>query len=414
MANFDGELRAEIDANVARSAASQPSIRFDTGRDVGEATLILQANEEPQKALDRWAAQLLELPAGTMRILDIIEVRGWGPPGDAQRYVKCAVKRQTQADLAIAAAVERACKTKRSRKPRPAVKNATLRGDEFWPIQDTQFGRKRDRLGGVEETRRRAEWLLTEGLPGWHDNLRRRGFAPDRIVIGLGGDLTEGCDTKANAAQNTHNLADQYELAVQTVDLAIEVASTLAPQVLVTGCSSNHDKQARRNSRDNVTDAWDDRTFQLLRQIGWGYRKAGRGEVVAMLPPDPDVWVVEGPLTVAGIHGHEPKMAGTPARSMWEWWEDEIANRRPAGAAQVLVSAHFHHGFSLGPQSGRWLIGQPSWDNGSDYWERRGGDFSLPGTTAFATSVEGLLAPETLVWPEDRRKVSEQIGTRVA
>jgi hypothetical protein len=126
------------------------------------------------------------------------------------------------------------------------------------------------------------------------------------------------------------------------------------PEVVVTGVASNHDRQSRMSSRENITDAWDDRTFVLLRTLARIYDRLGYDRVKVQMPANPHVSVVDdGHLIVGVIHGHKPKYRGTAANSMWEWWKAEIAARRDASAAHVLLAGHYHHHYQLGPQSGQ-------------------------------------------------------------
>lgn len=405
---------------VTRAPANPPGQFKVQSGDVWKATFVAET-DDTQGELDRWASTLLGLSAGTMRLLEVVDVRAWGhnpETGVPYRYVRALAKREGADDMAYREAMQRQlARRPRRAKKAPAPRKSGVPSDVYFPVQDTQFGRHRDRLGDIETTKERATWMAEEGLPAYVADCRKAGLRVDRIVLPLGGDLTEGCDSKGDNRlfMIKKNLIDQYEYAVDVVERLVIAATDLAPEVILTGCSSNHDANARRLTATNVTDGWDDRTFQLLRQVGRLHDRAAYGGLRVLMPPHPDVWLVEGPLTVAGIHGHMPKTPGaTPALKLWNWWKQEIANRRIPAAAQVMVTAHFHHGFQLGPQSGRWLIGQPSWDNGSDYFEDGGGDWSLPGTAAFCATADGVRRTETVVWPQDRATVREQVGTLVA
>jgi hypothetical protein len=391
MADLSAFLNAE--AGVVREAPPTAKFTFRPGSDVGAAEFVVSDGQELQQALDVWAAELLGVGPGVMRLLQVTEVRAWGhnpETGMPYRYVKAQVRRDTDRDVQVRAAAE-LWVARHPRKPRaPKTVRTGVRCAAWWPISDTQLGKGGDeRFGGVSETMARLDWAA-EALPDWYQAQRKAGYAPDRIVLPLAGDMTEGCYGSYDNQQfiTSLNAADQLELAVAATERLVEAALGCAPEVVVTGVASNHDRQSRMSSRENITDAWDDRTFVLLRTLARIYDRLGYDRVKVQMPANPHVSVVDdGHLTVGIIHGHKPKYRGTAANSMWEWWKAEIAARRDASAAHVLLAGHYHHHYQLGPQSGRHLIGLPSLDGGSAYFEAQGGDWSLPGIVPFLTTT---------------------------
>jgi hypothetical protein len=420
MADLTEFLNAE--AGVVREAPPTAKFVFHPGKDVGAAEFVIQSGEDAQAALDRWAADLLGMDVGTMEILHVTEVRAWGfnpETGEAYRYVKAQVRRISEDDKAFLAVAERWL-ARHPRKPRAhkgsASRTATACA-EWWPITDTQIGKGgEERFGGLSETMARIDWAA-DALVTWHDGRRKAGYAPERIVIPLAGDMTEGCFGSYDNQQfiTSLNAADQLELAIAATERIVERALDAAPEVIVTGVASNHDRQSRMSSRENITDAWDDRTFVLLRTLARIYDRLGQDRVRVLMPNNPHVSVVDdGHLIVATIHGHKPKYRGTAANTMWEWWKAEIAARRDASAAHVLLAGHYHHGYTLGPQSGRMLIGLPSLDGGSAYFEAAGGDWSMPGVRPFLTTADGVRDVDMLVWDQDREWARTQVGGPVA
>jgi hypothetical protein len=418
MADLSEFMNAE--AGVVREAPPTAKFEFRPGKDVGSAEFVVQSGEEPQEALDRWAADLLGMDPGTMSLLQVVEVRAWGhnpETGEAYRYVKAQVKRLDDSDRAARGAADRWL-SKHPRKPRAAkqVKQG-MACAEWWPISDTQIGKGgEERFGGLSETMARLDWAA-DAFVEWHDERRKSGYAPERIVVPLAGDQTEGCfGSYDNQLWATSlNAADQLELAIASTERIVERALDAAPQVVITGVASNHDRQSRMSSKENVTDAWDDRTFVLLRTLARIYDRLGYDRVKVQMPNNPHVSVVDdGHLIVATIHGHKPKYKGTAANTMWEWWKAEIAARRDAAASQVLLAGHYHHAYTLGPQSGRYLIGLPSLDGGSAYFEAAGGDWSMPGVRPFLTTADGVRHIDMLVWDQDRQWAQQQVGGPVA
>jgi hypothetical protein len=418
MADLSEFFNAEL--GVTRQTPPTAKFVFRPGSDVGNVEFVMGDGEEAQHALDRWAADLLGVDPGTMRLLQVTEVRAWGhnPETDMPyRYVKAQVRRLNDGDVQVQAVADKWLE-RHPRKPRSAKKvKAGVECAEWWPITDTQLGKGGDeRFGGLSETMARLDWAA-DALVDWHDDRKRVGYSPQRIVVPLAGDMTEGCfgSYDNQLFVTSLNSADQLELAIAAVERIVERALDAAPEVIVTGVASNHDRQSRMSSRENVTDAWDDRTFIVLRTLARIYDRLGYDRVRVQMPHNPHVSVIDdGHLTVATIHGHKPKYKGTAANTMWEWWKAEIASRRDASAAQVLLAGHYHHGYTLGPQSGRYLIGLPSLDGGSAYFEAAGGDWSMPGVRPFLTTKGGVRDVDILVWDQDMRWAREQVGGPVA
>ena len=418
------------EAGISRSKPPTTTFTFRPGAEIGEVELYIDGPEEPQAALDRWASLLLGLDYGTMSILEVLEVRAWGhnpETGEPYRYVKAAVRKEKADEAAFRQVADRwlARHPRRPRKPKAGsvgkgsgkAKSVGKPCAEWWPITDTQIGKGgEERFGGLTETMARLEWA-TDALVDWHDGQRKNGYSAERIIVPFAGDLTEGCfgSYDNQLFVTSMNSADQLELAISKADPIIERALDCAAEVIVTGVASNHDRQSRMSSKENVTDAWDDRTFIMLRQLARVYSRIGVDRIRFVMPNNPHVSVIEdGFLTVATIHGHKPKYKGTASNTMWEWWKSEIAARRDAAAAAVLQAGHYHHSYHLGPQSGRLLIGLPSLDGGSAYFEAQGGDWSLPGVSPYLTTADGVRELDMLVWPEDRRQAQEQIGGPIA
>lgn len=416
LSDFEG-----AEAGIVRQAPPTATFNFKPGAEIGEATFVADPDEEPQGALDRWAAHLLGVDVGTMQILEVLEVRAWGfnpETGAPYRYVKAAVTKVKDTDRAAQEAAKRWIEQhpRRPRKGKQAPKKG-VHCAEWRPIADTQLGKGgEERFGGIGEAMARMDWAA-EAYTQWHDERRKLGYAPQRIIIPLAGDLTEGvCGSYDNQEFVTSlNAADQLELAITAVERQIEAAVDAVGEVIVTGVASNHDRQSRVGKRENITDAWDDRTFVLMRTLARVHARVPRGTVRFVMPNNPHVAVLNDEfLTVATIHGHKPKWVRNVQDTMWTWWGQEIANRRDAAAAQVLLAGHYHHAYTLGPQSGRLLIGLPSLDGGSAWFEATGGDWSLPGIRPFLTTHEGVRELATLVWQHDRAAAEQHAGSAIA
>lgn len=407
------------DPSLDQFAAPEPkpdpvTFTFAPGGTVGEASFPVADGEMAQDALTRWAQEVLELPEGAMQLLDVTEVRAWGPKGGRGQYVKARVKKL---DVAEQIAAEAAKRWKAARRPRAinAKPQSGSPGAVWWPITDTQLGKSGEWLGDTPTTLARLDWVAHEALPSW---TRSQPIAPDTIVIPLLGDLTEGvsCSYSQQTYRVSHNAAEQLELAIEAVDRVVTQASKLSSSILLTGVASNHDAQSRRGGKENITDDWDDRTFVLLRTLARVYASA-RPQVKVQLPTDPNVAVVnDGYLTVASIHGHKPKRRPSLTDTMWEWWNGQVSHRRDAGAAQVLLTGHYHTAADYGSISGRYLCCLPSLDNGSGFYSDLYGEWSMPGVRPFATTSDGVVSGRAamLIWEKDKEAARQQTGTSIA
>lgn len=412
-----------LDPNANTSPQNNPpmeQVRWSRGNKV-DITAIVGPGEDAVSALQRLltdtlgeyadAAELLRPGAFTI---------GRFPGGDMVVWAKnitmdsAALRSQAEKDLAERFVTE--IGRRKPRKTKPKAAPATW----WWPYADCQVGKgTEETFGQVEDSIARVDWLTDVELPSRFKELPER---PSTIVIPLMGDLTEGVTgSYENQAYTVSlNAAEQLEIATSMVDRLVERALDLVDQVIITGVCSNHDQNSRGDTGRNITDAWDDRTFTVLRTLGMAYSKNPErygDRVFVEMPQQPDVALVECPssgLVVACTHGHIPRGGGEPVNKLWRWWDGQISGRQPAAAAHVLLAGHYHHSYQLS-QCGRTLIGLPSLDGGSAWFSRSSGRWSLPGLTTFTTSHDqGVSNIQTHVAPSDRAIARSIYGTVAA
>lgn len=75
------------------------------------------------------------------------------------------------------------------------------------------------------------------------------------------------------------------------------------------------------------------------------------------------------PFVLGFTHGHVMK---TSARAL-EWWRDQSHGRQPVGAADLLLTAHFHHYRAEQTGGNRTWIQIPALDGGSSYFRHQTG-----------------------------------------
>ncbi|HEY7821384.1 MAG TPA: hypothetical protein VIG24_01050, partial [Acidimicrobiia bacterium] len=70
------------------------------------------------------------------------------------------------------------------------------------------------------------------------------------------------------------------------------------------------------------------------------------------------------------------------------WWQGKMAAQHPAGDATVLVYGHWHH-LQVLQDGPRTIMGCPSNDGGSRWFEERGGPTTACGTLTFVCEGGG-------------------------
>lgn len=156
------------------------------------------------------------------------------------------------------------------------------------------------------------------------------------------------------------------------------VLAGLAVKVLIPVVPGNHDETTRVQEMP-VTDSWAIEGASAV--ADWMAGRPGYDHVEFVFP-DPgdlgitvDVGTADAPYTIAFTHGH---VASAPA-SMINWWKNQSHGRTPAGRADLLVSAHFHHLRVEHTGGNRTWLQIPALDGGSAWFSRRSGEYPVTG-----------------------------------
>lgn len=269
-----------------------------------------------------------------------------------------------------------------TRKPKPPIKATPNGRITVVALSDVQAGKTGSRGGTPELIDRLAEKrekLATE--------LRRR--KPVSTVLAEGGDAFEGFENVASQMfTNDLSLAQQMDLVGTEIFEFIQVMHRHG-HVQVGAVTSNH--TAWRRGKDTLGRPADDLGLFVHRQVAKVTKAAGM-DVDWTVPAEYDESVL---LDVNGtglgiVHGNQYR----PGRAI-DWWAKQTHGGQPVGAADILLTGHYHHlvvqPTGRNPYTGRtkvWLQ-MPTLDNGSDWFRNVAGEDSDPGLLIFDI-VEGV------------------------
>ncbi|MDY0828573.1 hypothetical protein SK224_05465 [Microbacterium sp. BG28] len=270
----------------------------------------------------------------------------------------------------------------RQRKPRP-FKPVDSDRVTVVVLSDVQAGKVGSRGGTPELIERMAD---TRHALAAHLRARK----PSRLVLAEAGDLFEGFESGGNPMfTNDLSLTEQMDLASTELYEFVQLMQRHGP-VEVMAVPSNH--TAWRNGKQNLGRPGDDLGLGVHRQVAklaaasrlnahWNFPRA-YDESMAL-----DV----GGAVLGLVHGNQ----FSPGRAA-EWWSKQQHGGQPVGAADVLITGHYHHLAVMptgrNPHTGRakWWLQAPTLDNGSDWYRNVQGDDSSPGLLVFDVTSDGF------------------------
>ena len=238
-------------------------------------------------------------------------------------------------------------------------------------VGDTQYGK--DAGGGTEAAVERILSAYSESVARLH-SLRRSGKSIGTVVLPQLGDCIEGTTSQAGKVrgQSDLSLTGQIRLGRRMLLALVKAYAPLADRVIVPVVPGNHDE----TYRDLLTKPIDSWQVEVVSQVQDICTESGKFDHVEWRYPDEDsaqLAVDVNGTMLAFAHGHQ-----MPSRDVAKWWGGQATGRTPVGAADVLITGHFHHfrAEQIGP---RLWIQVPSMDGGSPWFVNRTGLESPPG-----------------------------------
>ena len=380
----DEFLRVQRQIEDVRPTKRVHPTGWEPGVDTAKGQVTVRGGEKPPSD---WSAIISELgldPAvWTVDESQPVQVRTWDSGEQRCFYYRATVlpvsaPQSADIDVLVSEAKRR---VKSAGRPTPASSRALV-----VCLADWQAG-KSDH-GGVEALLERL-WLLKDAVPARLKQLKKAGRPVDSLyVIGMG-DMVEGCD--GHYAAQTFSVAldrrQQVRLVRRMLVTMLTEWAALAPRVVVGCVPGNHGENRKAGKAYTTFEDNDDlATFEQAQEI----LTAAGFENVSWVIPDGDMTIT---LDVAGTvvsfaHGHQMNGAGIPLAKARRWWQGKMAAMHPVGGAQVLVYGHYHH-LQMLQDGPRTILGCPSNDGGSRWFEEQGGPATACGTLSFTCTEDG-------------------------
>lgn len=203
------------------------------------------------------------------------------------------------------------------------------------------------------------------------------------IHLAFMGDLIEGENSQGgkNIANNDLTLTESLRVARHLVSWTIQEALLHAKRVVVSAVPGNHGDTTRLQNRP-LTDSHDIDVVSAVQQafdmtphkdrISWFYPEEGSGHVV---------YGIDGTV-FASTHGHLFKGMLKGAEN---WWAGMSVSGEPAGAAHVLMAAHYHSPLIANYTRNKWICFGAALEDKSTWLNEQNGASSQPGMLTYLT-----------------------------
>ena len=204
------------------------------------------------------------------------------------------------------------------------------------------------------------------------------------VHIAFMGDLIEGENSQGgkNIANNDLTLTESLRVARHLVSWTVQEALLRFERVIVSTVPGNHAETTRLQNRP-LTDSHDidivsavQQAFELTEhkdRITWYYPEEGTGHLV---------YEVDGTI-FASTHGHLFKGMLKGAES---WWAGMSVSGAPAGAAHILMAAHYHSPMVSNYTRNKWICFGAALEDKSTWLNEQNGASSKPGMLAYFTN----------------------------
>lgn len=376
---LDDALRKNDRKPLPAPAGWEAGIAWDGGE--GQITTG-PLDHEPDGAL--WSELIADWnldPQTTEVVPGSVQVRGWdanvgGGEIRRLRYYRATIRARRRTEDRCD--IDELCRDIMRRKPRKPVVVETDRVSLVVPLSDWQIGKGEG--GGTSATVERIAAGL-DLMSSKVKDMRAKGRSPEAIYLLGMGDIVENCSGfyPMMEFQTDLDLREQKRVARRLLLRAVDLASTLAPRVVLSGVPGNHGENRRDGKAfTSWTDNHDLAVIEEVAEI-CAVNPQRYSNVTAVLPRDLTIVLGVSGVNVGLAHGHQfGRGAGHPAGKAEKWWQGQIMGRQPIADADILITGHLHH-LAVSESSGRTWLQCPAQDGGSYWWTAQTGQSSPAG-----------------------------------
>jgi len=242
----------------------------------------------------------------------------------------------------------------------------------IYAIGDTQYGK--DAGGGTEATVARVLHALDEAVAR-HKELLKLGRKIGTVVLPQLGDCIEGSTSQNGKVIGRSDMGVTHQVRIgRRVLLAwIKAFAPLCEELLIPVVPGNHD-EVHRIMMTDPTDSWQVEIASIVQDICAENPALSHVKFFYPNPDNATLAIDLGGTTLGMAHGHQ-------AKDMGKWIAGQATGRTPVGAADVLITGHFHH-FRADQVGPRLWIQVPAMDGGSAWFRDKTGLESPTGVVA--------------------------------
>lgn len=365
---------------------------FDLGLNTLTNTLTIES-ETPNPSAKTFAETLIRMgydPDHFKIESDRLEHRSWDAVignGEVRtlHYVKARiVKRMPELDITRFLSKVRKYRTPTTERPTGDYGLSVF-------IADPQVGKGEG--GGIEELARRFGRLQRE-VVDLVKFYRKAGKPIGHIAVVGMGDIVEGCTNwyPGQDFQIELGMTDQVDMAVDLILESVKLWIPLAERFTIADTPGNHGENRADKGKIATDDA--DNFDRLVFRTLWRIMKEREdlwGHVQWANPYDALCTVYQIDDTVVGLsHGHLGGRSRPTniAQRQLDFWAKQKLDDRPLAAADLFVTAHYHH-FLNAEHGSKFWYQCPTMDGGSKYFAENSGQCSVPGVLTLLTGPKG-------------------------
>lgn len=241
------------------------------------------------------------------------------------------------------------------------------------PVGDLQLGKQEG--GGTPATIDRFCRIIDDIASEIHV-----GGLNTSLILPWLGDCIEGIVSQNSRMLTTLDISitEQVRVYRRLMMHQIGILAPLGIKVLIPVVPGNHDETTRVQQMP-VNDSWAIEGASAVADWMSGRSEYSHVEFVFPEPGELGITIGVGPVENQAVlsfhHGH---VAARP-EGIIPWWKGQSHGRLPAGKADMLVTAHFHHLRVEHTGNDRTWLQIPALDGGSQWYQRKTGEGSPAG-----------------------------------